>query len=439
MRIVLCALFLCVACSDAEDPQSAGLPSIVGPGQSQRGDSGVEDAGVDAAVPDAATDAALDASPAARDAEPPQDLDAGPGDDDSGSPTQDTFVYVGGWDWSGAAYPYQSYALDRRSGELQLLNTTDVGPNPSYSAQSTDGRFLYIVNEYDDSAGVTTATLEDPSHVARSIAHRAFSGGRGLVFASLDPAGKFLLATSYAGGAVMVFPVEQDGKLGEAVDTHTFAPPAGEDEAQSHSVRVHPSGKWAYVPNKALDSIAQFAFDAESGKLTPLPAAVLDTGADSEPRHIALTPSGELALVAFEGSSRIGSYRVLPTGALAEVEVKSLVPDGWSGTNTGAHVLVHPNGRFVYASNRGHDSIAVFALTEAGRLTLLQHEPSRGRMPRNFDIDKSGTLLVVANQGEADDDGRLAVFSIQPDGTLSRRGGVLSGLKSPNSVSIVVH
>jgi 6-phosphogluconolactonase len=409
----------------------------MGPGQAQRRDAGVTPTRptLDAAVRDAGRDAA--APREQRDASPPSDQDAGRNEDDrdAGPAEPSTYVYVGGWDWSGAAYPYQSYALDRQSGELQRLDTTDVGANPSYSTPSADGRFLYIVNEYDDTAGVTTASLED--RVARSIAHQGFSGGRGLVFASLEPAGKFLLATSYAGGAVVVYPVEQGGKLGEAVDTHTFEPPEGEAEAQSHSVRVHPSGRWAYVPCKALDNIAQFAFDATSGKLTPLPAAVLDTGADSEPRHIALTPSGELALVAFEGSSRIGSYRVLPTGALAEVEVKSLLPEGWNGDNTGAHVLVHPNGRFVYASNRGHDSIAVFALTAAGRLTLLEHESSRGSTPRNFDIDKSGTLLVVANQGDGDGNGSLAVFEIEPDGTLSRTGSVLSGLKSPNSVSIV--
>jgi 6-phosphogluconolactonase len=206
--------------------------------------------------------------------------------------------------------------------------------------------------------------------------------------------------------------------------------------AETHSVRVHPNGKWAYVPNKALDYVAQFLFDGVTGKLTPNTPATLSTGADSEPRHIALTPSGEFALIAFEGSSRIGSYRVTASGTLEEVETKSLLPDGFTGSNTGAHVLVHPNGKFVYASNRGHDSIAVFGLGDDGKLTLLEHEPSLGKEPRGFDIDSTGSLLVVANQGTGND-GALLAFAIGVDGKLTQIGEPVTGLKSPNSVSII--
>jgi 6-phosphogluconolactonase len=354
-------------------------------------------------------------------------------------PALESFVYVGGWDWSGKPYPFGAYRLDRASGALKLFETTDVGESPSFSTPSVDGRFLYLANESDTDPGVTTAAIDPHTGEAKSVGRQAFAGGKGLVFTSLDPGGKFVLAASYDGGAVIVYPIMRDGSVGPAVDTENFAAPSGESSAQTHSVRVHPNGKWAYAPNKALDSVAQFLFDAESGKLTANTPATLSTAKQSGPRHIALTPNGEFAFVSFETSSQVGSYRVGTDGTLSQVDLQSLVPSDFTGMNTGAHLLVHPSGKFVYASNRGHDSIALFALGSDGKLTLLQHVPSQGKNPRNFDIDKSGSLLVVANQGENDDEkqGTLAVFTIGSDGKLSALGAVVTGLKSPNSVSII--
>jgi 6-phosphogluconolactonase len=236
------------------------------------------------------------------------------------------------------------------------------------------------------------------------------------------------LAASYNGGSVSVFPVETDKKLGSVVDTVTFDP-----GAQSHSVRVHASGKWAFVPNKGLDSIAQLKFDQSSGQLTPNTPAQKTTASGAGPRHIAFSPNGKFAYVINENNSTLSAFRVSSAGLLEDIETESTLPSSFSGSNTAAHVLVHPNGKYVYGSNRGADNIVVFALANDGSMTLVEFESTRGTTPRNFDIDSEGKVLVVANQGS----GSLAVFSIGSDGKLSPLGDVLNGLTQPNAVAIV--
>lgn len=156
------------------------------------------------------------------------------------------------------------------------------------------------------------------------------------------------------------------------------------------------------------------------------------------PRHLAFTPNGAFAFVTFEGDSRVGAYRVNGNGTLSEVEVESTLPSGYSGANTGAHVLVHPNGRYLYCSNRGHDSLAVFTIAEDGKLTLNQHVATGGKVPRHFDVDQPGRRLVVANQGDDNiANGSLAVFTVGDDGRLAPLGTPLTGLRSPTAVAMV--
>lgn len=249
-----------------------------------------------------------------------------------------------------------------------------------------------------------------------------------MVFTSLSPNGRFVLSANYYGPSVAVFPVQADGKLAAVTDTEAFAA-----EAQSHSVRTDRSGKWAFVPNKDSDTIAQLKFDQQTGKLSPNAPAAKNSADGAGPRHIAMHPSRDLAYVMNENNSTLSAYRISDAGLLDEIETESTLPDNFVGTNTGAHVLVHPNGRFVYASNRGHNSIAAFSIDQDGSITLLEHESSRGETPRNFDIDSEGELMVVANQSS----GTLAVFRLAADGTLSPLGNLLEGLSGPNAVSIV--
>jgi 6-phosphogluconolactonase len=344
-----------------------------------------------------------------------------------GEKMTDSFLYVGGY---GKNYPLRTYVLDRSSGALTLLGTpANLGDSPSYLAHSADGTFLYAANEEWGAAGVTAAAI-DATTALPSNGQREPYAGKGLVFTEVAPNGKFVLATSYDGGELVVYPIESDGKLGPAVDKKSFG-----DGAQTHSVRVHPSGKWAYAPNKGLDKIAQFSFDEATGKLTALTPAFA-AGHDG-PRHLAFSPDGKRAYVMHELDNQLTSYEVGSGGALTQLDSKSALPPSFKGESTGAHVLVHKSGKFVYASTRGADVVTVFATDEQGKLTPIESTPTLGKVPRNFDIDPSGAFLVVANQGKDNAGASLVVFAIGADGKLTPRGTPVTDVQSPCALSIV--
>lgn len=341
-----------------------------------------------------------------------------------------TYVYQGG---NGSPYPVRTFVLDRATGTLTGVGqAVDLGPNPTYLTPSADHKNLYAANEAPE-GGVTVASISsDDGSLTRLGTVRVEPGSSSLnamVFTALSPNGKFVLAANYYGPSVSVFARAADGSLSGPVATQRFAPPA-----QSHSVRVHPSGKWAFVPNKDADAIAQLKFDATSGALTPNTPAQFTTRSGAGPRHIAFSPDGAFAYVSNENDNTLSAYRVTAQGLLEAIDTESLLPPNYAGRrSTAAHVLVHPSGKYVYASVRGPDQIAVFRVGEDGALTPVQQVSTRGSTPRNFDIDDRGEFMVVANQGS----GSLAVFRIQADGTLNAVGDLVTGLQEPNAVAIV--
>jgi len=339
------------------------------------------------------------------------------------------FVYAGGWNWQSTSYPFTSFEFDLITGTWRPIGEPiDLGPNPSYIAKSPDQRTLYITNERDDNLGGLTVARVEANGALERLGHEP-PADAGFVFASLDPTTRFVLAASYNGGSVSVFPRQTDGTLGSAVATRSF--PQG---AKSHSIIAR--GGFAWVANLDLDSIAQLTFDDSTGQLADNPAsAAFADRPDSGPRTIAAPPdaSSPHLYVSHEFGSSISVMRVADTGTLSEQQTLSTVPPGFSGENTGSHVQVHPNGRFLYASNRGYDSIAVFAIAANGTLALLQHAPTRGQTPRHFDIDASGEWLIVANQ----DSGTLAAFRIVSDGRLEPFGELMTNLLAPTTVAVI--
>lgn len=413
------------------------------------------DAAADAAAPIAPRDAALDAQATAADATAagPHDaaktVDAANVHHDAGldtgvlqadasdgmAPTKMTrsFVYVGGWDWSGNAYPFRAYALERASGALTpVAMPVDLGANPSYVVPGPDRSVLYVANEFPGKAGLTVASLDRVSGAASFLQRRALDGEGTMVFASVDPSGRFVLGANINAGRLAVYRIEAEGRLSPAVDTEAFA--AG---AETHSIVVHPTGMWAFAPNKGLDQIAQFRFDSGSGQLTPNSAGAFMSEHDG-PRHMAFAPNGRFAYVTYEAANMLGAYQVGSDGTLQEIQALSTLPSTFMGSSRAAHVLVHPNGRHVYVSNRGHDSLAVYAIAEDGKLSLVQHVASGGKTPRHFELDAAGERLVVANQGDEDaENGTLVVFAVASDGRLTQLATPIMGLKSPTTVGIV--
>jgi 6-phosphogluconolactonase len=405
--------------SDAklQDAPSASDASDVGrdAGSSDAGSAG----GLDAGMSDAGRDAGANTSDAsARDAQ----ADAAP------SVPAHTFVYVGGYSDSD---PLRAYEINRATLALTpIAQDAAVGPQPSYITPSADGRTLYVANEDDQATGITVLRVNESTGVPTRIDHED-AVSKSYVFSALTPDGKYLLATSYNGGDIGVYPVKADGTLDPRVDMRSFG--AG---AQAHSVRIHPGG-WVYVPTKGLDSVAQLKIDG-AGKLTDLtfeafPTPGLRSMFDG-PRHIAFSRDQKRAFVILELGDALISLAVADNGVLSELDRKPRRPTNSGMANdTGAHVLAHPTKNFVYGSNRGTNTLAAFSYDDQGKLTLLGHVDSRGKTPRDFDIDPLGQFLIVANE----DSGTLAVFAIEADGKLTPKGAALTGLASPAAVAIV--
>ncbi len=284
-----------------------------------------------------------------------------------------------------------AYGVNVSTGAMTLLGATSGGTNPSFLAFDVARGRLYAVNE--GTPGQIAAFALFPDAGVRLL-NRASSQGAGPAHVSVHPSGQFVLAANYTGGNVAVLPVlPGDGGVGPASDTDASG-------SQAHQILSNAAGDRVYVPCKGADHVAQYAFNRDAGALSPLTPATVSTASGAGPRHLAIHPSGGWAFLINEVNSTLTSLRIEPDGRLTPVDTKGTLPTGFTGTNTTAEVQVHPSGRFVFGSNRGHDSIVSFSFDSAsGALTQVGHAPTGGATPRHFDLDPSGTLLLVANQG----------------------------------------
>lgn len=282
-----------------------------------------------------------------------------------------------------------AYTVNVATGAMTLLGTTPGGTNPSFLAFDPPRGRLYAVNE--GSPG-QIAAFSLASDGGLQLLNRVSSQGAGPAHVSVSPSGAYLFAANYTGGNVSVLPARPgDGGLGPSTDVEASG-------GQAHQIISSADGTRVYVPCKAADHVAQYAFSG--GALTPLTPPTVSTANGAGPRHLALHPSGQWAFLINELNSTLTSLRVEADGRLTPVDTKTTLPAGFGGNNTTAEVQVHPNGRFVFGSNRGHNSIVTFRVDPAtGQLTLVGHAPTGGNTPRHFDLDPSGQLILVGNQG----------------------------------------
>jgi 6-phosphogluconolactonase len=316
-------------------------------------------------------------------------------------------VYVGTYTRSGQSDGIQVFERDPASGKLSHLHSIPE-VDPSFLAFAPDRRFLFAVSELRLMDGaesghvVSYAIDQDTGNLAQLS--RQPTGGGEPCHLTTDPSGKHLLVANHEDGSVAVFPIDADGKLGPAShkEQHEGSGPGPTQQGpHAHFVTFDPTRQRIMVNDKGIDKIMIYRLDAETGTLSPNdpPFATLHAGA--APRHLAFHPNGRYAYVNGEADLTITAFAYDgATGALTELHYLSTLPEGTTGERLStAQILVEPSGRFVYVSNRGHDSIAIFAIDQAtGRLTAVGHEPTQGRTPRNFAIDPSGTFLYAANQ-----------------------------------------
>jgi 6-phosphogluconolactonase len=314
-------------------------------------------------------------------------------------------MYVGSYTARGAGI--YRYSVNPTTGALTLLNTIGDLQNPSFVALDPQGRYLYAGNEIGNyegrQSGSVTAFAIEPDGNLRFL-NRQPTEGRNPAHVSVDPTGRFVMAANYTGGNVAVLPILSGGSLAapSSVVAHTGAlgPNTGRQEApHAHMILPDPSGRFVLANDLGLDKTFIYRLDS-AGRLSASDPTFITAPAGAGPRHLAFHPNGRLLFILNELNSTLRSFTWNSTTGLAEqVQSISTLPEGYVGVNTTAHVVVAPSGRFVYASNRGHDSIAVFAVDPAtGRLTAVERVWSQGETPRNFAIDPSGNFMYVAHQ-----------------------------------------
>lgn len=320
--------------------------------------------------------------------------------------------------------------LDPATGTLGAPTLAVESINPSFLAVHPSGKYLFAVNEVDSfdgaKAGAASAYAIDAGGVLRPLSQSS-TRGTGPCYVSVDRTGRHLLVANYGGGSVAVLPIAADGKLG-AASAFVQHPTEGGDPQKpnrphAHSIDVDPTNRYALVADLGLDRVFVYRFTPADGSLAPNdpPFARLDAGAG--PRHVALHPSGAYAYVLNETHMTVDAFAFdKARGALAHRQKLSALPPGVAVAPgfSGAEILVHPSGRFLYSSNRGHDTLAVFAIDkDKGTLTLVEHVPTGGQTPRGFGIDPSGRWLLAGNQRSD----TVSVFRIDPKtGRLTNTG-----------------
>lgn len=316
-------------------------------------------------------------------------------------------VYVGTYT-SGKSEGIYLYRLDLTSGKLRHAATTKGVKDPSFIALAPGTRSLYAVNEVEDFGGkksgaLSSFAIDQPTGNLRLLNQQPSLGGAPC-YVDVDRSGRFVLVANYSGGNIAVLPIRSDGSLGEAIDVKQYVGSSINVERQegphAHCIVLDPANRFAYGCDLGTDKVMIYRFDARRGKLIPgrTPWVQLKPGAG--PRHITFHPDGKYAYVINELHATVTAFaHDRDRGNLKEVQTIPTLPADFTGENTSADIHVSPDGRFLYCSNRGHDSIAAFQIApRSGKLTFVAHQSSGGKAPRNFAIDPTGRFLLVANQ-----------------------------------------
>jgi 6-phosphogluconolactonase len=310
--------------------------------------------------------------------------------------------------------------FEPQNATVQLVDVCKEIDNPSFLIFDHSRKLVYAVNETADfggkKSGYVSAFLRDNETGKLTFLNAQPSLGAHPCHLTIDRTGKFILVANYTGGNVAVLPIMPNGQLGEPADMVQHSGKginASRQEApHAHSVNLSPDNRFAIVCDLGIDKIMIYRFNEMTGKLSPADSPFFQTAPGAGPRHFTFSCDGKQAFVVNELNSTITSLRYdSAKGILTELQTLSTLPDGFVAGNTCADVHIHPNGRFVYASNRGHDSITIFSIEQgSGKLKRVQSQSTLGKTPRNFAIHPSGRFLLAANQNSDS----VQVFSLDP-------------------------
>jgi 6-phosphogluconolactonase len=331
---------------------------------------------------------------------------------------------------SSGIYAFQ---WDARQGVMSSIHPVGMTTNPSFLALHPNGRYLYAVNEDAPSSGTDHITALAIGDVSSSGGLRAIgtvsSEGLAPCHLSIDASGKWLFVANYVSGTIAVFPIQSDGRLGRArqvVQQKGSGPVAARQEsAHAHEVVLSPDGRFLLSVDLGADRIFVYGFEATTGALTPNTQQTVVLPAGYGPRHLVFSKDGQRIYVVTELTPAVITLGWnTQRGSMTQLGVVSTLPAADPSEHGGAEIVLHPNGKFLYASNRGNsNTIAVFRIGPDGLPVPAGHVPTGGKLPRFFNVDPSGRFLVVGNQGSGD----LVIFSIDPTtGALTRAGASVS-------------
>ena len=325
--------------------------------------------------------------------------------------SQEFTAYIGTYT-RGKSKGIYAGRFNSKTGTLSALALAAESSNPSFLAVHPNRRFLYAANE--NSKGAVSAFSIDPKTDKLTLLNTVSSRGDGPCHLAVDHSGKFLFVANYGSGSVAVMPIHTDGSLGESTEfvqhKGSSVNPQRQTGPHAHCVTQSPDGKFLLVEDLGLDEVLVYRFDSARGTLTPDDPPFAKLAPGTGPRHLAFSPNGRFAYVLGEMFSNVTAFHYdAARGSLDSFQIASLLPADFHGSNSGAEIAVHPNGKFLYGSNRGHNSIAVFSIDPAkGTVTAVAHASTQGKTPRNFAIDPTGAWMIAANQ----DSDNLAIYKI---------------------------
>jgi 6-phosphogluconolactonase len=335
----------------------------------------------------------------------------------------------------------RAFRLDEKTGALELASETKGAENPFFLALSPNHCFLYAIHaaKFGGKENEQVAAYEVVSRTGElKLLNRQSAMGTAACYLYVDATGKTVVVANYSSGSVASLPTSADGSLGEPVSFIQHAGASVDPKRQSaphaHSIVISPNNRFALAADLGLDQVLVYRLDATTAKLTPHEPPYIRSPAGAGPRHLTFHPNGKLVYVINELANSVSVFDFNgEAGTLKEKQTISTLPKDFAGKSYCADVKVTPDGRFLYGTNRGHDSIACYTIAADGQLTLLDIVPSRGKGPQNLAITPSGQWLLCANMPG----NNLAVFRIDPQSGAIKSAGEPVSTPSPSCIMLL--
>src|ERR1700730_16384779 len=318
------------------------------------------------------------------------------------------FAFIGTYTAKTDSKGIYSFRFDSSTGRLTAMALAAPAQDPSFLTVASNEKYLYAVNELSEfngeKSGAVTAYSLDPKSGKLTQLNQVPSGGADPCYVSFDQTGKYLLVANYTGGSVSTFPIAQDGRIGPASGfvQHPGSGPKKERQEgpHAHYIATSADNRFVFVVDLGLDEVLLYRFDPAKGSLTPNNPPFVKLTPGAGPRHLAFHPNGKFAYVLSEVNSTVTALAYdSRNGSFSTLQTLSTIPKDFTAHNDTAEIVVHPSGKFLYASNRGKDGIMEFSIDSVkGTLTLAGDFSTQGKTPRNFALDPTGKFLLAANQ-----------------------------------------